>query len=33
MDIKLLDKYINLCKEFNTEPSWEGLKLFKKAFK
>lgn len=33
MSIKILNLYINNCKELNTEPSIEGLKLFKKIFK
>lgn len=33
MDLRLFDKYIALCKEFNSEPSFQGLNYFKKAIK
>lgn len=33
MKVSMLFKYINLCKEFNKEPSWDGLKYFKMALK
>lgn len=33
MNIKLLDKYIELCNLFNKPVTWEGLNSFKNAFK
>lgn len=33
MSLKLMDKYIFLCKEFNKPITWSGLRHFKKAFK
>ncbi|MDF2882944.1 MAG: hypothetical protein K0R54_3501 [Clostridiaceae bacterium] len=33
MNLKLIDKYIALCKEFNSEPSFKGLNYFKKAIR
>ncbi len=33
MSLKLMDKYISLCKEFNKPITWNGLRQFKKAFK
>ncbi len=33
MSLKLMDKYIFLCKEFNKPITWNGLRYFKKAFK
>lgn len=33
MNIKLLDKYIELCNLWNKPVTWEGLRLFKAAFK
>lgn len=32
MKVQMLKQYINLCKEFNKEPSFDGLRLFKLAF-
>lgn len=32
MNIKLLDKYIELCNLFNKPVTWEGLNSFKNAF-
>lgn len=29
MDIKILDKYIELCNLWNKPVTWEGLKLLK----
>lgn len=33
MNLKLFDKYIALCKEFNSKPSFEGLNYFKKSIR
>lgn len=33
MNLKLISRYINLCKEFNKPITWEGLQFFRKAFK
>ncbi len=33
MNIKLLEQYIELCKLWNVRATWEGLKLFRMAFK
>lgn len=33
MNIKLLDKYIEICNLFNKPVTWEGLNSFKNAFK
>lgn len=33
MNIKLMDKYVALCREFNKCVTWTGLRCFKKAFK
>ncbi len=33
MNLDLIEKYFNLCKEFNKIPTFEGLKYFRKAFK
>lgn len=33
MNIKLSDKYIELCNLFNKPVTWEGLNSFKNAFK
>ena len=33
MSTKILNKYIELCVEFNKEPSLEGLRYFKRALK
>lgn len=33
MNIKLLDKYIELCNLFNKPVTWEWLNSFKNAFK
>lgn len=33
MNIKVLSKYIEICKEFDKIPSWKGLNLFNKVFK
>ena len=32
MNIKLFDKYISICKELGQASTWEGARLFKKAF-
>lgn len=32
MSVKLLNKYLQLCKELNKNPSIEGLKLFNRVF-
>ncbi len=31
MDIKLMDKYVALCRELNKPITWTGLLYFKKA--
>lgn len=33
MKIEVLDKYIELCNLWNKPVTWEGLRLFKMAFK
>ena len=33
MDIKVLKKYINVCKEYGFEPSFEDLNKFKTIVK
>ena len=33
MNIKLLDKYIEICNLFNKPVTWEGLNSFENAFK
>lgn len=31
MDLKLMDKYVALCREFNKPITWVGLRYFKKS--
>lgn len=33
MNLKVFMKYIDLCKELNSKPSFMGLNYFKKAFR
>lgn len=33
MNLKLMDRYIELCKEYNKPVTWRGLKLFNEVFK
>lgn len=33
MNLKLMDKYIQICKELKKEPSFNGMMNFKKVFK
>lgn len=33
MNIRILNKYMELCQELRVQPSVEGLVYFKKAFK
>lgn len=33
MSLKLMDKYIRICKKFNKPITWSGLRQFKEAFK
>ena len=32
MDLKLFNKYIELCIELDKEPDWKGLRVFKTIF-
>lgn len=32
MDLKLMNKYIALCKEFNKQITFEGMRNFKRIF-
>ncbi len=33
MNLKMLREYIKLCKKWDNNPTWIGVKFFKKAFK
>lgn len=33
MNIKLMDKYIEYCRELDRQPSFKGMMFFKKAFR
>lgn len=33
MNLRLIDQYVAICKEFNKQPSFKGMMFFKKAFK
>ncbi len=33
MNLKMLSEYIRLCKKWDKDPTWIGVKFFKKAFK
>ena len=33
MNIKVMDKYIEYCRELKKQPSFEGMMCFKKAFR
>lgn len=33
MNLRLIDQYICVCKMFNKQPTFEGLRFFKKAFR
>lgn len=33
MSLKLMDKYIKICKRSNKPITWSGLRQFKKSFK
>lgn len=33
MNLRLIDKYVELCKEYNRPITWEGLTNFGKAFR
>lgn len=33
MNFRILKEYIKLCKKWNKNPTWIGIKFFKKAFK
>ncbi len=32
MSLKLMDKYISICKEFNKPVTFEGMRRFKRIF-
>lgn len=32
MNLRLMDKYISICREFNKPITFEGMKLFRKIF-
>ena len=33
MNLKLIDKYVELCRAYNKPITWDGLAYFGKAFK
>lgn len=33
MNLRLIDKYISLCRELSKPITWQGLRYFKYAFK
>lgn len=33
MNLRLIDKYMELCKIYNKPITWSGLRYFNKAFK
>lgn len=33
MNLKLIDKYVELCRLYNNPVTWTGLAHFKKAFR
>lgn len=32
MSIKILKRYMQICEDLGTEPTWEGLRKFKNKF-